>query len=315
MNRNIPFKQLLIPFFLILIFIGSSFIWLNFTKSAICFGTKTKGRYKPDVLTAKRIVSLSSAVTQSIISLNGQDNLVGIDRWSAYFFKIHDIPILSSGGSFSIELILGLNPDLIFVWRYQSQLIHELKSFKLRVIEIQPQKINQAIDLIKKVGKVIGKEEEASQIVNSIVKKVVIIKKISSKLKEKEKPLVYFELYSPFKTIGPNTFIDELLKLAGGKNIASYSLVNYPLLSSEYIIEKNPDLIIMIKDSLSDFYPDVIKNRPGWNKIRAVKKNKVFAISNELVSPGPEFIKGVIKIFEWCHPELKIRLKKSLQKS
>ncbi|MDE3088527.1 MAG: ABC transporter substrate-binding protein, partial [Chloroflexota bacterium] len=128
------------------------------------------------------------------------------------------------------------------------------------------------------------------------------------------KPRVYWELDAtdPAKpyTPGPGSFIDSIITLAGGVNVAANAKSPYPQLSAEEIVAANPDVIIL-SDSCSFFnnpgcvQVESVKTRPGWSVINALRNNKVFPIDDNLVSrPGPRIVDGLEAAAKLIHPEL-----------
>lgn len=118
-----------------------------------------------------------------------------------------------------------------------------------------------------------------------------------------EKPLVYYEIWNdPIQTVGPGTFIYGIIELAGGKNIVEGAAEEYPLLSLETLIKRDPAVIIAGVGSMGD--PGKVKERKGWENISAVKNEKVYVIDENLVvRPGPRIADGLVEIARILHPE------------
>src|SRR4029079_8584123 len=122
----------------------------------------------------------------------------------------------------------------------------------------------------------------------------------------KTKPRVFWELDAtdpakPF-TPGPGTFVNEIITLAGGENIASKATSPYVQINAEEVIQSNPEVIIL-SDAAYGVPPESVGKRPGWDVIAAVKENHVFAIDDNLVSrPGPRVIDGLEAAAKLIHP-------------
>jgi iron complex transport system substrate-binding protein len=107
---------------------------------------------------------------------------------------------------------------------------------------------------------------------------------------------------------GPDTFLNELLILSGGKNIIRDSPARYPKLSKEHIIEKSPEIIIEAgpKSNLSQQEIDIrIKEWKRFPTIEAVKKNQIYFIGADyILIPGPRLLKIIEQFFKVIHPSL-----------
>jgi iron complex transport system substrate-binding protein len=123
-----------------------------------------------------------------------------------------------------------------------------------------------------------------------------------------KKPKVFYELDAtdptkPF-TPGPGTFIDALIAMAGGQNIAADAKAQWAQLSLEDVIKKDPELIIL-GDANYGTTPDQVKARPGWSAISAVKNGAIFGIDDNLVTrPGPRIAAGLETLAKIIQPEL-----------
>jgi len=119
---------------------------------------------------------------------------------------------------------------------------------------------------------------------------------------------VFFELDAtdPSKpyTPGPGSFIDALIGLAGGSNIGASAQMQWAQLSTEEIIAQDPEIIIL-GDVNYGVTIEMVKDRPGWSVITAVKNGAIYPIDDILISrPGPRIIDGLEALVRIIHPEL-----------
>lgn len=106
-------------------------------------------------------------------------------------------------------------------------------------------------------------------------------------------PAVYYEVWNePFMSCGSSSFVNDVISLAGGKNIFADLKDSYPIVSEEAIISKNPQYIIIAKSS--SVSEDVIKNRIGWSNLDAVKNNQIYVIDDDLLCrPAPRILDSI----------------------
>ncbi|MFH2068342.1 MAG: ABC transporter substrate-binding protein [Candidatus Omnitrophota bacterium] len=233
------------------------------------------------------IVSLTLPSSQILHLLGAEKSVVGIDRYSRETApEFHNKEVISQNAVFSLEKILHLDPDLVIVWWYQEQLIESLQRFGINHLTYHPQKIEDVFLLAERLGRFLGCEYRARRLVEELKDRLDGIRVSSTG----QTPLVYFELNTPFKTAGPGTFTDQIIKISGGRNLGALFKMDYPLISAEQIIKSDPDIIIFT--GVSGSREDII-GRPGWTGIKAVRNGKVFRIPNELITPGPKAVEGV----------------------
>jgi iron complex transport system substrate-binding protein len=102
---------------------------------------------------------------------------------------------------------------------------------------------------------------------------------------------------------GRGTFIDDMIEIAGGTNIASETKEEYPQYSLETLLERDPEVYIAVKGPMVD--PGDISKRSGWQNLTAIKLNRIYLVDDNLVSrPGPRIVEGLKSIAQAIHPEL-----------
>jgi iron complex transport system substrate-binding protein len=247
----------------------------------------------------ERIASLSST-TEILCDLGAVDKIAGIDgvsKESPYYEILRDKPQIGGGyHNLNVESILGLKPDLVFCWEGHADV---LRSRDLNVYPTGAYDIEGIMGLIKEVGRLAGKGREADKIIYDMKTR---IKKVEEKLKNAGcRPLVYFEAGTLGKSRSRGSLTHDLIVRAGGINIAGDESVSFPLLSSECIIEKNPDIIIVEEYGAS---VEEIKARRAWRDIKAIKNNRVYKSSVYYTNYTPRCLDGLEQYTEWFHPEI-----------
>ncbi len=257
----------------------------------------------------QRIVSLAPSNTEIVCALGKCDLLVGRDQFSDFPASVKSIPAMSDGFNPNYEQIVAAKPDLVLVAAISSpDVIQKLEELHVPILVVG--KVNSNFESVKQdiqlVGKALGADAQATQVVNSMDARLAELKtKLAG---AKTKPRVFWELDAtdpakPF-TPGPGTFVNELITLAGGENIAGSADSPYVQINAEQVVQSNPEIIIM-SDAAYGIAPETVGKRPGWNVIDAVKNNRVFPIDDNLVSrPGPRVVDGLEAAAKLIHPEL-----------
>jgi iron complex transport system substrate-binding protein len=252
-----------------------------------------------------RYVSLAPSTTEILFALGLDEEIVGVSSYCNYPSKAKAKEKVGDFSRPNIEKILFLKPDYVFCTGLeQAPVIAELRHLNLKVYVADPKNMEELFSSIKDIGKITGKEKEAANLIKNMKSQ---IEEINSKVKlspQDKRPKVFIEIWhDPLTTAGKGSFIDELLTLAGGINIAHYTKRPYSIFSQEEVIERNPDCII--STYMSDELPArVIKRRFGWDRIYAVKNNRIYNdIKPELLlRPGPRVVDGIKEIYKRLYP-------------
>jgi len=249
-----------------------------------------------------RIISLSPAITEILFAIGVSDKIVGVTDYCDFPAEALKKPKVGGFQTPNLELIVNSNPDIVFTAAgIQKDLIKQFDELGIKVIALDARDINQVMDNIKFAGQVTGSTAQASEVVEDIQQRVDIIKgKIA---KAETKPTVFFEVWDdPLMTAGPGSFIDDLISLAGGTNIAGDTTEEFAEYSQEMLLAKDPEIYLINSHAHK---PSDIKSRPGFAGLKAVQENQVYSIEDDIVTlPGPRLIEGLEQVAKIIHPEL-----------
>ncbi|MEW5692146.1 MAG: ABC transporter substrate-binding protein [Candidatus Hydrogenedentota bacterium] len=250
---------------------------------------------KPDV--PQRIVSLSNPATEILFLLGVGNKVVGVSSSCQYPLEaVSKTAVGRPFGSINLELILGLKPDIVICDSSNSKIF---KDHGIPVFVVSTCTLDYVIRLVKDLGKLVDKEAEAEEIAGLIEKDRDFICSKVEKLSKK--PLVYFEAGSLGRTRARGSLTHDLITYAGGINIAANEPVSFPVLSNEYIISKNPDVIIVEEYGVS---VSELRSRSGWQNINAIKNNRVYKSPVYFTNYSPRCIEGLKQFAQWFHPGL-----------
>lgn len=252
-----------------------------------------------------RYISLAPSTTEILFALGLDDEIVGVSYYCNYPAQAK---IKENVGEFShpnIEKILFLKPDYVFCTGLeQAPIIAQLRRQNLKVYVSDPKNMQELLNSIRDMGKITRKENEAGVLIKNMKQE---IEEVTSRVKlipEDKRLKVFIEIWhDPLTTAGIGSFIDELIGLAGGINIANDTKRPYSIFSPEEVIKRNPDCIIftyMEKEKPAK----LIGKRFGWEEIRAVKNNRLYNDINSdiLLRPGPRIVQGLKEIHKRLYP-------------
>jgi iron complex transport system substrate-binding protein len=256
-----------------------------------------------------RIVSLAPSNTEIVCALGACDKLVGRDQFSDFPAEVTDVPVLSDGFNPNYEEIVAADPDLILVAAISApDVISRLDELDLpaMVVGVETSSFDSVKEDIRLVAQTLGAEEQATKVVEAIDTKYNNV--LETVAAATTTPRVFWELDAtdPAKpyTVGPNTFVNEIINLAGGENIAASASSPYVQINAEEVIAADPEVIIL-SDAAYGVSPESVGQRPGWDVITAVQNDQVHPIDDNLVSrPGPRIADGLEAAAKIIHPEL-----------
>ena len=272
--------------------------------------TVTDGLDREITLTAvpQRMVSLAPSNTEILFAIGAGDQVVGRDQLSDFPEEAQAVTdIGSTYGDLNTELIVSLNPDLVLAAEVNTpEQVQQLEDLGLTVYYLKnPLTLEEMYGNLEIVAQLTGHEEEAAALIESLQARVAAVDGKIAPLSSR--PGVFYELDAtdpakPF-TAGKGTFIDQLIKRAGGFNIAS-DLEDYPQMSLEQVVAADPAFIIL-GDARYGVTPESIAQRPGWENLSAVKNGQVFPFNDDLVSrPGPRLVDALEEFAKLLRPEL-----------
>jgi iron complex transport system substrate-binding protein len=248
-----------------------------------------------------RIISLAPSTTEILFALGLDEEIVGVSKFCNYPPKALSKEKVGTFSQPNIEKILSLKPDIIFCTGLeQASLAENLKKLKLNVIVSDPSNISSLLASIAEIGKLTNKESQAGVLIVHMQESINETKLLVKKIPKEKKQKVFIEIWhNPLSTASKGSFINELIELAGGDNIAYDLKSAYGSFSPELVIKRNPDCIILAYMG-KDNSGEELRARAGWGKITAVKNNRVYGDIDPdiLLRPGPRITEGLREIYK-----------------
>lgn len=262
------------------------------------FGTKVVLENKPE-----KIVSLAPNNTEILFALGLGDKVVGVTSFCDYPPEALDVENVGDFSGNNLERIIELEPDLVITYGVGNEDENaRLREAGINVIGFEPESIDEVIDTISRIGKITGTDESAKSITEDMHRAK---DEIVSKVVDVDKPKVFYEVWhEPIMTAGPGSFMDHLITLAGGENIASDAADEYPQFDLEQLVERNPEVYLTTAD-LPEKTVESIMERPGYADIDAINQGRVHLLDPNIVSrPGPRIVEALELVAKTIHPEI-----------
>lgn len=250
----------------------------------------------------ERIISVAPNVTELIYALGKGDKLLGRTDYCDYPSEAKNVQSIGSLTNPNVEKIIELKPDVVIAsTHFKDDVAKKLEALGIKIIVLyNAEDFNGVYDIIDTLGKIVNAQDKAKTLVSTMQKK---IEEVKAKVEGQKMPKVYFVVgfgKDGDYTATGDTFMGQIIQMAGGTNIAKdatgwkYSL--------EKIIENDPEYIVISKNY--DMKAQFIKTA-GYKELSAVKNNKVIEIDDNLLNrQGPRLAEGVEALAKILHPDL-----------
>jgi iron complex transport system substrate-binding protein len=249
-----------------------------------------------------RVVSLAPSVTETVFALGFGDRLVGVTTYCDYPAEARKLPKIGGFMSPSLEAIVAKRPDFVIGVSSATDpgKAREMERLGLKVTLISLASVSDILNAIKSIARLLGSPQAGEKLVRKITLQFDEVKK-----RVAPAPLRSILLavgLRPLVAVGGKNYIDELITLAGGKNIAGNAAQPWLNLPDEYIVAKAPQVII--EAGMGSERGPSGKNWLDLASIPAVKERRVYAYqSDKILRPGPRIGEGLEEIARLVHPE------------
>jgi iron complex transport system substrate-binding protein len=263
----------------------------------------------------QRVVSLAPSNTQIMFAIGAGSKVVGVTDYDNYPYNFSAwiaAGNMTSIGGFStpnMEAIASLHPDLILATSINDPDVVTMRGLGYQVLVINPNDVRGDLQDIALVGRAVGADNAAATLVNSINAQINAVTSKIADANFTSQPLVYYEIWwNPEMSAGGTSWVNDIISKAGGVNIFANETNQWPTISSESVVQMNPDVILLptgmgsgtFYGSLSD-----VASRPGWSSINAVKNNRIVVIDGDLFAEsGPRVADQISAVAQAIYPSL-----------
>ncbi|HHT73257.1 MAG TPA: cobalamin-binding protein [Firmicutes bacterium] len=244
----------------------------------------------------QRIVSVTPSVTEALFALGVGDKVVGVTSWCTYPPEATERTIIGDAFNLNMEVLLSLQPDLVIG---DSTLvaghIEQLRALGIEVGTIDPTTLDEVIDSMITLGELVGDQKGGQALSENMRSR---LSELTSHVPAGSSKRVFVEIwYEPLMTVGPGSFLDELINLAGGENIAADTGQPWPQFSEEQVLARDPEVII-----LTNYNKAEALQRPAWQNLAAYKTGDVYEVNPDLyVRSTPRLLDGLAELISFIH--------------
>ena len=252
----------------------------------------------------QRIVSLVPSVTEILFELGLESRIVAATDFCTYPEAALQIPRVGGYADPSLESIILHQPDLVIAAAdiNRPALVQKLEGLNIPVYVVHPQTIETTLDTITKIGTVTNAKQKGEQIAAEIRKRIRNVQQQVTSLKPKT--TLECVMLQPLTVAGPNTFIADIINIAGGINVVPKGPSRYPTWNSEALLTVDPEAIIV---STYPGQPSPKYFFDNWPQLQAVRTQQIIEINADWIHrPGPRMILGIEALAKALHPEIKL---------
>ncbi|KIL36252.1 ABC transporter substrate-binding protein [Gordoniibacillus kamchatkensis] len=255
-----------------------------------------------------KIASVSPAETEILFALGLGDKIVGVSDFDDYPAEAKSKPKLGGVVKPNTEAMIATGADIIFTGvSMKKDAVEQLRGMNLNLFKVEPKTVADVMNDVLQFGRITDRQEQAEQVVAKMKADMQKVQDAVKSVPQEQKKKVYVE-FSPGWTVGKGEFMDELITLAGGINVAA-DTKGWNQISEEKIIQANPDVILYASDVVDDktkkTMDQLIRGRSGWDQINAIKNNRVIGLaSGPFNRPGPRLTEGLLAMAKAIYPDL-----------
>lgn len=261
-----------------------------------------------------RIISTGPGITEILFALGIGDRVVGVTDYCKYPPEATKLPRIGSWTSTRMESVAALRPDLIIVQRTAVFSSAPFRQIGLRTMEVRLDRIADIYTTIDIIGKAAGVEQRAKALRDRIHGQLEAVRRRVSVRPKTRIMFVVGRTPGSLEGIiaaGGESYLSEVMQLAGGENVFADARVGYPKVLHEEIIARNPAVILDMgehADATALSAEQLRKEIALWSKfqtVAAVRNGRIHPVSSAIyVVPGPRVVDCAQQFARFLHPEL-----------
>jgi len=232
---------------------------------------------------ARRIVSLSPAVTELLFALGVGDRVVGRTTWCDYPPVVRLVPSVGDGLNPSLEAIAARRPDLVVLYRspLNETAAAQLTRLGSAAVVLRQDRLEDVARAARLLGRLAGRPAAGDSLADSLSRL------LAAPAPPSGRRLAFVVWDNPPIVIGAGSYLDQLATLAGAENVFHDIGAASAAVALETIVTRDPDVIVVVSDSVEP-RPPALARRPEWRVIRAVREGRfVYLVGSLFGRPGP----------------------------
>ncbi|MBI5904081.1 MAG: ABC transporter substrate-binding protein [Deltaproteobacteria bacterium] len=245
----------------------------------------------------RRVVSLAPSLTESVFLLGKGNLLAGVTRYCNFPPPAASLPKVGGVTDPDVERIVALSPDIVLCTTDGNPRgkVAALEEMGIPCFATAPQDLDSVFSTIERIGAVLGDASRGRSEAAALRRRAERVRRVAGKRGSGAAPSVLFVVStSPVIVAGNGTFMDELVRTAGGRNAAAGYFGRYPRLSVEDLVAASPDVIFVAGMAGVERFPE---ETTRWREVPAFRDEAVYTLDGDLVTrPGPRLVAALEEI-------------------
>jgi iron complex transport system substrate-binding protein len=253
---------------------------------------------------ARRIVSLVPSATETLLALGARGALVGRNDFDKGM-GIDSLPSVGGGMDPSLERLVALRPDVVVGWNAGSDPAarQRIEALGIRLFALKTEDTTDVFRAVRSLGALTGRRTSADSLSASMRRGLA---DVAASVAGKPRPRVFFVVWNdPPMTAGPRTYVAQLIGVAGGTNTFADAARQWPTVSLEEIVRRDPDVVVLPQGEKGAAASiAALRGAPGWRELRAMKDGHAVTVPADLVNrPGPHIAEAARALAAALHPD------------
>lgn len=254
--------------------------------------------------TPVRIVSLAPSITEILFAIGAGGQVAGVTQFCDFPPEVSTKPKVGYANP-NLESLAALQPDLVLAPKefLKPDLVASLDHLHIPLFVFSGQTVDDIFSQIETIGRMTDHQAEAAALTVEVRRHIASVKQ----LVQGQPPVrVLYVLNSqPLITVGPGSYIDQLIGLAGGLNVAAKSTTPYPRLSMETVLAEDPEVLVFPVGEAEGISESEQQTWRQWSGLSAVKQARLRQIPADLLNrPGPRIGQALERLVTILHPSL-----------
>lgn len=246
---------------------------------------------------AQRVIAMSPHVTEMLFAAGGAERIVAGVDYSDYPEQAKRLPRVGSNRQIDMERVVALKPDLIVIWLHGSseRQIDQIRTLGIPLFHSEPKKLEDIASSLARLGKLMGTESVAEGAAAALRKQLATLQ---AKYSGRPPVRLFYQVWDkPLHTLNGGHIVSDAIRMCGGENIYAGLKVTAPVISTESVLEADPEVIVST-DERSDVGGGVGIWK-GFTTMQAVKRDNLFRLDGNLLNrSGPRMIGGAAQLCE-----------------
>ncbi len=239
----------------------------------------------PSAQAAERILALAPHICETLFAIGAGNEVVGAVDYCDYPEAAKAVPRVGSYNRINVEAALALKPTLALVMDEHAPGVQLLRRLGVRVVSIYPQRVDQVLDEIRHVGELAGHREQADRLADRLQAR---LQRLQARVSGQAIPAFYEIWADPLLTAGGHTFIDDVLRQIGLRNVFASLPLEAPRVNVESVVAARPEVVVIPSEKR-----DVASRAAFWKKWLGADIRVLTVNPDLLHRPGPRLIDGM----------------------